>query len=778
MIINRIRAENLLKYVRLELDDLPEHGLIAVIGHNESGKSSIGESICFALFGRTFSLELEDLDKVIRWGESRCSIRLDFTTPDGQGYQIARFLDALGNHSASISRSGEEPMVRGLDETAAALKEIIGFGYTELIESFYLAQREITTPNPHSSAVKVMAGVDALEKVAASCREEIEDAGKWVEETRVQKNAIDARILALGFDITRLTELGNEHAACAQNLEKDRRLISQLKTVCEHNDASLAAMKDAAGNWLSVSTQASLHERRKQSQALSGMIAGLEPLYGQDDLTAKPFAYLSGFAQDFNHRLKAIQTLCDEADRYRRRLDRLLGIDPVTVKPEQAGVEPGQPGDGPASRRPLDGDRNEAGRPFDERRTALDKREKQAVSARNWSRLGAVLVLLSALVAWGLWGLLEQFPDTPQAQTISAWLRLHTDWKAVLAPWMPYTAALLSICFAALVWHGHGLSAQVARLRLDSAQLRQREAAAKEDDMRLQDLETIPLADTFNRVRGLSVKALAEQAATLQSGAGVALLDTEANEDYRKSFKGIMQLLEKGISIMKRSASGEIEQLHEAVTERTGTLARLAGMLEREHERKHHHDELAEIAQSLAARIGEGNHQIKVRELSIDLLDGAIHYISQRFNTEIRNLAADSLPKFTIGRYEHLQIDDNLKVKAFSNEKRNFMELDEISSGTQRQIMLAVRLALSQKLVNSVIQGPQMLFLDEPFAFFDEERTASSLAVLPQVSGDFTQIWVTSQTFPAQSRFDLYIGCDAAQSISPRVWRGGEEHPS
>jgi hypothetical protein len=53
--------------------------------------------------------------------------------------------------------------------------------------------------------------------------------------------------------------------------------------------------------------------------------------------------------------------------------------------------------------------------------------------------------------------------------------------------------------------------------------------------------------------------------------------------------------------------------------------------------------------------------------------------------------------------------------------------------------------ALSQKLVNSVIQGPQMLLLDEPFAFFDDCRTASALNLLSRTSGDFTRIWVTSQ---------------------------------
>jgi exonuclease SbcC len=162
---------------------------------------------------------------------------------------------------------------------------------------------------------------------------------------------------------------------------------------------------------------------------------------------------------------------------------------------------------------------------------------------------------------------------------------------------------------------------------------------------------------------------------------------------------------------------------------------------------------------------------MEVRQLAGDLLAGAIHYISQRFNTEVRNLSADSLPRFTNGRYQHLQIDQDLRVRGFSNEKRDFMDLDEICSVTQLQIMLAVRMALSQKLVNSVIQGPQMLFLDEPFAFFDEARTASDLAVLPQVRGDFTQIWVTSQTFHADSRIDLVIQCNARESHSPRIYR-------
>ncbi len=91
MIIHRIHAKNVLKYASLRLDDLPERGLIAITGPNESGKSTIGETLCFALFGRTFSLQYEDLAKVIHWGETHCSVSVDFTASDGEKYTPGTF---------------------------------------------------------------------------------------------------------------------------------------------------------------------------------------------------------------------------------------------------------------------------------------------------------------------------------------------------------------------------------------------------------------------------------------------------------------------------------------------------------------------------------------------------------------------------------------------------------------------------------------------------------------------------------------------------------------
>jgi len=90
MIIKRIHSENFLKYAKLDLDKLPERGVIAVSGRNESGKTSIGESLCFAIFGRTFTLGLQDPKKLIRWGESQCSVGVEFIGRDDKTYHVTR----------------------------------------------------------------------------------------------------------------------------------------------------------------------------------------------------------------------------------------------------------------------------------------------------------------------------------------------------------------------------------------------------------------------------------------------------------------------------------------------------------------------------------------------------------------------------------------------------------------------------------------------------------------------------------------------------------------
>jgi len=330
MIINSIRSENLLKYSVLEIDDIPAQGMISVTGDNESGKSSIGESICFALFGRTFSLGPDELDKVIRWGESRCSIRLGFTTPDGKRYQISRFLDIEGKHGASISLQGEDPLVRGVDEVEERLRAIIGFGYVEFVESFYLAQREISTPNPHSFAVRAMAGVEAMQKAISACRVEQEGFAEQRAESEQEKAGIDAEVIELNLVQGHLESLEAGQQALSDGIEAAHQQIRALGERVILGKKTGDRLLRGARQWMAVKVGASYSAYRQQSDELVKLLAGIDASWLQDPHTQSALSALQEFSVHARHPLGVFDEARAEAVTWRQYLRRHLGDDGST----------------------------------------------------------------------------------------------------------------------------------------------------------------------------------------------------------------------------------------------------------------------------------------------------------------------------------------------------------------------------------------------------------------------------------------------------------------
>jgi exonuclease SbcC len=627
MIIQRLSATNVLKYAQLDLADLPATGLIGISGQNESGKSSIGEALCFALFGRTFSLGGEEIDKLVRWGENHCQVTLDFLHGE-HGYSLYRFLDRDGNHSARLTRSDqpERPTARGVDAVADALYGLLGYEFDEFIESFYLAQREITTPHPHSHAVKIMAGVAPLQFVAAEMEEEVTDEQETARATEEELAAARRELEALGLDPDQAGVLDTARA------EHASRIVEIDNAVVEIHDAAAAYRAD-------------------------------QPIY----------------------------------------------------------------------------------------------RAARGASGR-WGAFRTLLLLL-AVLAGLLWGLLEYGPGVGQvAPYASQAQQLLNDQLPQLQPgvaqrWVGYAAAGLG-GLGILVWIAAAGAAGKARRHTEAGvRLAESVAAAR-------SLDAGPHVDPID----------SELADAVDSG---ELLDLDGEGGLsplpaRPSDARADELCADAVGMAAELASveayiAEEEAWLRAVAEGLSAKVReLDQAIGDENARVRHAETLQEVAAGLEGKLGGIQAQVAQRELAIELLDGASQQLSQRFNRDIRDLVSKSLPAFTEGRYEHLQIDESLGVRVFSSEKRDSMHLDEVSSGTQRQIMLALRLALSEKLLSRTTVGSQFTFLDEPFAFFDESRTRRALETLTNVDGPLQQLWIVAQSFPGESEgsFALRIECD------------------
>ena len=616
MIIRDIQARNVLKYAELSLRDLPASGLIAVSGPNESGKSTIGETVCFALFGRTFSLSQRDLVKVIRWGENACEVNLGFEV-DGQNFEISRFLDRDGSHSARLLREGvSEPVAKGVDRVADTVFDLLGYEYEEFIESFYLAQREITTPHPHSHAVKIMAGVAPLEYVSNE------------------------------FD---------------KNIEDQQDLLAEIETELEATEADIAELALEEGKLIRLEDQR--------------------------------------HAIEIQHRKNA-----DERVGLQMALNTYVGnADAISAAESSRGT---------------------------------------------WSFFRFIFFLL-AVLAGGTWAVLhfaDQMPGAqPLIEMLQGLLAKIPQWQTEHLPLLGVAGAVFGVLFL-ILWGVVGSKRGAAQqLRDDSGVLYQA----------LQRTRAIP-----DEACELSVSD--EQASSAEAEPGDDSAGESATEDKPaapqrpsaakyESILPRLQNAELGVSQAEAFVVEEDAWLDHLLAHQQACMADLDQQIEEEMDRVKQGARLHEVMDGLIERNNTAVHRIEVREKGMELLHGASKHMSSLFNRDVRDLVGRTLPMFTDDRYEHLKIAEGLSVQVFSSEKRDFMELDEISSGTQRQIMLALRLALSEKLLNRAIEGKQFAFLDEPFAFFDEERTRRAINALTSLSEEISQIWIVAQTFPERT---------------------------
>ncbi len=643
MIITSIKAENVLKYRSLDLQALPETGVIAISGKNESGKSTIGETVCFALFGRTFSLASEELDKVVLWASGGCSVSLTFRINEDH-YRIERFLDKEGNHSAKFSRLGEEdlPIARGVEGVADALFMVLGYDYEEFVDSFYLAQREITAPQPHSHTVKAMAGIASLEFVNEQFDDEIAEQEDIATMSQFRSDEIDAELTELAIKAGHLSALEDElelvKAAEAENIDK----IEKLKM-------DTSSYKDAFPD----------------IQAIRGSIS-----------RSSAFRYL---------------------------------------------------------------------------------------------------LLLSALVFGGIWAALTQFPEVDISQQLQQLIERELPaWDEQHLQGTLYLAAGLGVLFVFVQLRLFSLKSKLRELMLIAQQLAESLKSSHERTVVLGDslLNHVPQSadEEFSQVmEQLESGVLEADASELVSASLEMETASEVEEEVsvRPTDGEINVVCDRVLSANIKGADVEevVDRENNWTREENQRLQIQATSLDRaiydEKQRLKHAGHLNDEMESLRERMQGARAKIAVRTLANDLLAGANEHLSTQFNNDVRDLVSRTLPLFTEGRYEHLQIDKNMVVSVFSGEKRDFLDLEEVSSGTQRQIMLALRLALSQELVNRSVEGEQFLFLDEPFAFFDEARTKSSLKVLSELSDQINQIFVVAQDFPEENMpdFALHIEC-------------------
>ena len=386
----------------------------------------------------------------------------------------------------------------------------------------------------------------------------------------------------------------------------------------------------------------------------------------------------------------------------------------------------------------------------------------RAQSAKTRTGFLRFIVFVLALAAAALWALLTYASGLPEAATARDMLTQYVPrWDESRTIWIAYLAAGLLVLFLLLWMRVGGLKRRIARLREETGLLGTALGKAREVDIEhvVEDAEP----------EGLEPASAAEDADSPEDAEAELAHEHLPVRPEWVEYESLRKMLEQGEATVRMSAEyceRELSWLGHVGEQLSAQLADLDEEIDEEQNRLQEAFNLSDVLNGLTDKREEVEERIADRRRGLELLAGAVAHLSNNFNRDVKDLVGRMLPLFTDGSYEHLQIDEDLKVRVFSSAKRDFMDLEEVSSGTQRQIMLALRLALSKKLLSRTVKGNQFAFLDEPFAFFDDERTCKALLALTDLGDDISQVWIVAQDFPnnCEVEFDTMINCERSSN--------------
>lgn len=619
MLINSLTAENFRKYHKLEVTDIPDRGVITVAGQNESGKTSIGEAICFALFGRTFTLDEKNLHKIICWGRDTAEVTLTFTDGEGERYNLYRTLDRNGSSHVKLLReyakniSSYAQVELDTEESVAnALSKILGFDYDAFANSFYLAQRELTTPDPKSHTIKQMAGIGEYARI------------------------IDEMVLSN---------------------EESENIIAELTPEVNSTQSKLDEI-DLDEGWLPnlIDAELTLGSQQKNREGLVAQFNDNEELY-------------------------------------------------VSNK----------------------------------------QKYKSAKSNSGFFKFISILMMPIMLISWLLFIMSRFYPDNLKEILVDLNVEKHTAFFDV---WLLPIAVLSSIVF---------IFSRVFRRKSER-----------------ESTHLIGEAEEFCDLLREGHRYITTEVETLLPEQVVQVLHQRCKDratlliiPQREKFANLVQLIDDTPSYQAPAVelTAAVSRLTETLKSQDAEIVDVGNMLiddiDKEKSRADEAGKLRSALKALTASVNKCKDAIHVKTLSMGLLQRAAKNSIELFNINIAEISENTLPKFTEGRYSEVRISDDLGVEVYSGEKKGYMDFDEISSGTQRQIMLALRMAMSEELSKNTGNEQQFIFLDEPFAFFDQQRTKSTINALPDVSKVISQIWIVAQEFPLDVEVDKAINCPA-----------------
>ncbi len=766
MIIRSIRAENFMRFSNLRLENLPEQGLIGLEGPNESGKSTVGEALLFAFFGRTRAAKSCPLENLIQWGKEFLRVEVEFEArADGKdgSYSIFREIDRFGTNYVKLLELPERrEIATGNIRVSEALSRLVGFDYAEFEHAFYHDQYGSRLVDATlCDFVEDMVGVRQMREAGDDLRREIEELERQFGHYQKEIGRNLRQVERHAYSLERLDEIHGGVSKTSADLE-GVRLDIESSNEQQEKRRSMADEREAG-------------ERRLRALAdLKGdaFVEGVQENLREYDALDREHAGQGSLFSELREEFRDMRDgLCqvDELTRGFKDLARAFVEARHTVEAE------------------LDGsDRDSLQARFDRSesdRAALKERARR--SARGLWFLVVVVVLFAAV---------------PEEVT-PFWIASVGAGVAALALLVTLVKIVRSSAFRAHERTAAGFMQDLGR-QVENARKQREQLAALEsiresghlrdfvDAARLVDMASTrrrleDFEKKYERLLGAGDGGTTGDEADRGKGNGGKGNGGKGNRSRGRRKRGGQRRPDDYRSLLRSLADREKQCRKKILAAVQADDKRIKGLdkslRSTRSERDRFENELRECeAQRAKKEALEAKNvelekaaaairdQIDDRHAGIELLERAAATVRAKLGPTLGTFVRALLPSLTGGRYKDVKIDEHLEIEVFAADRRDFLPAVELSGGTNEALLLALRLALSQAFVTSRADsgsgeegasaaggGAQFVFLDEPFKMMDFARVVEALRALPSMSGDLRQFFVVQPNYTEAQREGL-----------------------
>lgn len=217
--------------------NFPEEGVIAVVGENEAGKSTLADAIFYALTGKTGAMvggagrkEKERAEEVISWGAREMEMRLRFKIGESE-YEVYR----RRGKSSPYARLTGKRNVEGWEAVNNAISELMsGMDDLSLITTIFSAQKDTDRPvimkeDDRRRVITGMLGMDPWEGAKKKLDDVERDKKKKRDELENNINGKKSRIEEIENAIRNLGKKKDELENTKKELENLSKDIEKAK---------------------------------------------------------------------------------------------------------------------------------------------------------------------------------------------------------------------------------------------------------------------------------------------------------------------------------------------------------------------------------------------------------------------------------------------------------------------------------------------------------------------------------------------------------------------